>query len=169
MVKRRNVIFGVVVFLLIAAVVAVIVLAVLGDFKKKSPPTSSGPGKTPTFPYSANTTFDPVPNKVTCITPTIKSLLTSKIPLSVEISPSITNECVANLETMYSEEEYFKDGQSLGKTSIEVPLTAGMTSYVLKGPPTYKLDPGSIYSGTVRFVGNDSSIMAIPFNFKFNV
>lgn len=55
MAKRRNVIFGVVVFLLVAGVVAVIVLAALGYFKKKTP----GGGSSGT-----NTNFRPNANYV---------------------------------------------------------------------------------------------------------
>ena len=62
MVKRRNVIFGVVVFLLVAGVIAVIVLAALGDFSKKSVGSSTNTDFRPNANYVGPTAnLDPTP------------------------------------------------------------------------------------------------------------
>jgi hypothetical protein len=158
MVKRRNVIFGVVVFLVIAAIVVVIVLDALGYFKTKNPGGSN-----------------PTSHATTCIPPTITGVVYSRDSNNTDTYNVQLTNLLENCgdfsnngsKIIYYDLQLYQNGKPLQGT---LSMSDDFTKSFFIARPGGTLPSGNYTADiSVGFQFNAGPLYSKPFNFSFTV
>ncbi len=168
MVKRRNVIFGVVVFLLVAAVVAVIVLAALGDFSKKG---SGGGGSGTNTDFRPNASLDPTPHATTCIVPVISGVNVGVSPpdagVMILLESPITPCGGSNSVAIQYDIQLYKDGAPVGGMAAGKSIQSGSSTII--APFDVIPAPGNYTATATVWHQNGGGYLRSPiYNFSFS-